>query len=378
MSKKNDERKSVVVVGGGPAGATLARALSAKLDASSHDIILINDRPYSVHLVAGARMTVTEEGRLEDVALLPYDKLFHNGNGRFVQGRVTSIEEKAPGKGGAVVLQDGERIPYTVLVLATGSSWAGPLDFPYSDAEVRSHIKTWRQRYAEANDIVIVGGGAVGIETAGEIRDTYPTKKVTIVQGSDMLLNPVYPPKFRKDMERRVRAKKIDIVFNEYIDVIPEPGTVGVTTRSGKSFPTADLVVPAFGPRPNTAFIATLDSDVLDSSGRVKIKPTFEVVGHPGVFAFGDITDWKEQKQQGKIMFHLPVAVPNILSYLAGQPLKKNYKGFWEMIIIPIGKNGGGGYFDVLWGIIVGNFVTRVAKAKDLFIGKARSEFGLQ
>ncbi|OCH92812.1 FAD/NAD(P)-binding domain-containing protein [Obba rivulosa] len=378
MSKKNDERKSIVVVGGGPAGSLLARALSAKLDASKHDLILINDRPFSIHLVAGARMTVTEVDHLEDAALLPYDKLFHNGNGRFVQGRVTAIEEEAAGQGGVVVLQDGERLSYDVLVLATGSSWYGPLNFPSSDADVRAHVKTWRQHYADAKDIVIVGGGAVGIETAGEIRDTYPTKKITIVQGSDLLLNPVYPPKFRKDLEKRVRAKNIDIVFDEYIDSIPEPGTIGVTTRSGKSFATADLVVPAHGPRPNTAFIATLGSDVLDSAGRVKIEPTFQVVGHPGVFAFGDITDWKEQKQQGKIMFHLPVAVPNILSYLAGEPLKKKYKGFWEMIIIPIGKNGGGGYFDVLWGIVVGNWVTRVAKAKDLFIPKVRAEFGLQ
>lgn len=34
-------------------------------------------------------------------------------------------------------------------------------------------------------------------------------------------------------------------MFNEYIDDIPEPGVVGVTTRSGKQISDADLVVRA-------------------------------------------------------------------------------------------------------------------------------------
>ncbi|KAI0917655.1 hypothetical protein AcW1_007196 [Taiwanofungus camphoratus] len=75
MSKKNED-KSIVIVGGGYVGSLLTRELSAKLNASKYDLIMINERPYTIHLIAAAHMTVFEEGRLEDSALIPYN-CFH-------------------------------------------------------------------------------------------------------------------------------------------------------------------------------------------------------------------------------------------------------------------------------------------------------------
>lgn len=144
-------------------GTAVARELSAKLDASKYTITLINDRPYFVFLIAGARLTVTSADKLEDSALIPYDKLFHNGNGAVKIGKVVSISEGAAGKGGQVVLENGERVSYASLVLATGSVWPGPLNFPEHDDEVRAHINAWRSKYENAKHVVIVGGGAVGI-----------------------------------------------------------------------------------------------------------------------------------------------------------------------------------------------------------------------
>lgn len=153
-----------------------------------------------------------------------------------------------------------------------------------------------------------------------------------------MLLNATYPEKFRKDMERRCKARRIELVFSELTDYIPEYGTVGLTTRSGMSIPTADLIVPTFGPRPNTAWIASLGPDVLDERRLVKVKPTFEVVGHPGVFAGGDITDWNEQKQGMKYPVHAEICAPNVLSFLEGRPQTRTYKGSTEIILIPLGR----------------------------------------
>lgn len=66
---------------------------------------------------------------------------------------------------------------------------------------------------------------------------------MTIVHSGSMLLSAVYPDKFRKDIERRCRAQGIDVVLGEYVDQIPASGTTGLTTRSGRTFTTADLVV---------------------------------------------------------------------------------------------------------------------------------------
>jgi len=376
-NKKNDDLKNVVVVGGGFAGSTIAKTLSATLDKTKYNLILITSRPYFIHIVAGIRMNVTDEGHLENTALIPYDKLFLKGIGSHIVGTVISIEEESPGHG-VLVLKDGEKVEYDALVLATGSNWSGPLNFPESDADIRASIQDWRKKYAGAKEIALVGGGAVGIEMAGEIRDTFPDKKVTIIHGGDLLLNDVYPVKFRKDIERRVRARNIDIILGDYVDSIPEPGTAGVTTRNGQSLSTVDLVVPTWGGKPNTKFVQSLGSDVLTPQGNVKVNPTLEVVGHSGIFAAGDIIDWKEQKQAGKAPTHAGVVAANVLSYLAGKPLAKQYKGSFEGIVIPVGKNGGGGYFGILWGILLGNWVTRTLKGKHLFVSMSRGNLGYQ
>ena len=60
------------------------------------------------------------------------------------------------------------------LVLATGSRWSGPIDLPDSEADLRKLVSQWREKFKAAEDIVIVGGGAVGVELSGEIRDEYP------------------------------------------------------------------------------------------------------------------------------------------------------------------------------------------------------------
>ncbi|KAI0365681.1 FAD/NAD-P-binding domain-containing protein [Pilatotrama ljubarskyi] len=374
MSEKQS-KKNVVIVGGGWAGTLVARELSAKLDPSKYNIILVNDRPYFVHLIAGARMTVTPEDQLEDKALVPFDKLFHNGNGAFRLGKVASIAEAAAGKGGEVVLEGGGRIPYAVLVLATGSTWPGPLHLPEKDADVRSHVNAWRSKYEKANHVVIIGGGAVGLETAGEVKHTWPEKKVTVVHSENLLLNDTYPDKFRKDIERRARLRGIDFILGDKLDVPPE-GTVGVTTHNGKQISDADLVVQAFGSRPNTGFISTLGQGVVTEHGTVRVNQFLEVPGHPGVFAAGDIIDWKEQKQAAKANTHASIVAANVISFLQGKPLKKAYKGSIEMILIPLGKNGGAGYLDFLWGIILGDWAARLIKAKDLMVSQSRAARG--
>ncbi|CAL1715396.1 unnamed protein product [Somion occarium] len=323
-------------------------------------------------------MVVTSEGDLENQAIIPYDRLFVNGNGTHVVGAVTAIDEVAPGKGGNVVLNNGEKIHYDVLALATGSTWPGPINFPDSDADAIASIKDWRNKIANAKHVVIVGGGPVGIETAGEIKDAYPDKKVTLVHSEKQLVTDTYPDRWRQDIEWRVRKRGIDLILDDRIDSFPAPGTIGVTTHNGKELPDAELVIPSYGPRPNTAYIASLDPSVLTEQGFVKVNPTLEIVNHPGVFALGDIIDWREQKQAAKAgNGHVPVVATNIQGYIAGQPLNKIYKGSPEMILVPLGRSGGSGYIGLLWGIVVGDWVTRWLKGKTLMVPAVRKQFGL-
>ncbi|EKM50736.1 uncharacterized protein PHACADRAFT_178488 [Phanerochaete carnosa HHB-10118-sp] len=371
MSKKTDERKkNVVVVGGGFAGIDAAKGLAKQLDHAQYNLVLLSARPYFVNIVAALRTVVSSAGQLEEKVLVPYDRL---QNVAFVQGRLVEIAETAPGKGGVLVLADGDRLEYAALVLATGSTWPSLIDFGDADEEVREKIGVWRRTFAQAKNVVIAGGGSVGIELAGEILDAYPNTKVTIVHSGTRLLNDAYPDKFRDRMEQTVRARGVALVAEDYVDVFPEPlATTDVVTRAGKIIRGADLVIPAFGARPNTGVVATLGGGVLTASGHVRVAPTLEVRGHPGVYAAGDIVEWREQKQAGKASAHAAVVVPNVVSFLRDQPQAKVYEGSREMIVIPVGRAYGAGYFDVLWGIVVGNWLTSVLKGKDLIVGMIR------
>ncbi|KAF8167610.1 FAD/NAD(P)-binding domain-containing protein [Crassisporium funariophilum] len=374
MSKKNDDRKNIVVVGGGGGGARTARLLSTTLDASKYNLILVDARPHFIILPAAARLNVTDADGLEDKALVPLTDIFYENKGTFVQGRATGIEKSSEGSGGHVVLADGERVEYHILVLAPGSVWSGVFGFPDSKEDLLEFLKKGRAALDKAQDIVLVGGGAVGVEFAGEIKCQWPDKKITIVQGDDGLLNKVYPNKFRKALESKVRALGIDVILNDFVDDLTTPAEI--TTRSGKTIK-ADLVLSTSGPKPNTEFIAkSLGADVLTERGLVKINPTLQMVAHPDIFVVGDVVDYREQKMLMKAQNHAGIVAANVVAQLNGGALKA-YKGTTEMIVITLGRNGGAGFMNILWGIVLGDWFARLAKSKTLLIGQLRATVGL-
>ncbi|KAK2464741.1 hypothetical protein APHAL10511_003159 [Amanita phalloides] len=378
MYKNDDDRKNIVIIGAGAGGAATARTLSAKLDSRKYNLILINPRPFLLALPPTVRASVSNVDNLQDRIFPPLDKIFHNGNGTFVQGKVHSIDKKHGKKGGSVLLENGQRIPFEILVLSPGSSWTGPIAFPDDAGEMQEFIKNGRIAFDKAQSIVIAGGGAVGIELAGEIKDIWPHKKVTIVQGDSGLLNAAYPDKFRERVESRTRAYGVDIILNDYIDTF-EVGHItagtGIRTRKGREVQ-ADLAVSARGPTPNTSFIVTsLGAHVANERGYVKTRPTFQLPDYPEIFALGDIIDWKEQKQLTKAQAHAAIVAANVDAYLSGRTLT-SYKGSPEMIVITLGKHAGVSYVGMMWGIVMGDWFTRTVKSKGLFIDNLRKSVG--
>lgn len=277
------QRHNVLVVGGGGAGAFIALRLSSKLDRSKYRLILINARPYFAHIIAAVRMVVTTEGNLEENALVPFDRAFASGTCDLVVGEVVTIMDQGD-QGGHVTLSSGESLNYSVLVLATGSLWDGPLQLPDSKAETKTWVDGWRGKFEKSNDILLVGGGAVAVgECCSSITvaisdenryricrrnqgslackpyrvyhkvlhsvDTSLTqeKKVTIIHSQKLLLNDVYPDKWRLDVEHKLRSVGVEFILGDKVEGDLSHHTGGpIVTRNGQTL-SPDLVVSHHG-----------------------------------------------------------------------------------------------------------------------------------
>lgn len=158
IDMSNSTRKNVVIVGGGSGGATLTRILSKSLDASKYSLVLIDARESLVLTPATIRLPVANPAGLEDNVFIPLKDIFINGNGTFHQGTASAIDPTVGAS--AVVLDNGERIPYDVLVLSPGSTWYGSFDFT---SDIKARWAADRENVKKAQNIVIVGAGAVGL-----------------------------------------------------------------------------------------------------------------------------------------------------------------------------------------------------------------------
>ncbi|KAN0100325.1 hypothetical protein V8E55_000309 [Tylopilus felleus] len=120
-----------------------------------------------------------------------------------------------------------------ILIIASGSTcqWKGPVDFPLREIDVLPHIHSWRSKFATAKHVVIVGGGPLGVELAGQESDY-----ISFNSGFSTA-----PTRFL--FATRLLVRGADLFFNEYADTIPEQGTVGLVTRKGTVTPDAYLVV---------------------------------------------------------------------------------------------------------------------------------------
>jgi apoptosis-inducing factor 2 len=179
-SSPSTPKKHILIVGGGGAGVGVAQKLSAALSSSSssYELTLLTSRNYYFHMIAALRPLVTAKGALEKRILIPYDNLFANspdGPGQVKVGEVVSVSKNPDGEtGGSVRLRSGETINWDILILTPGNKWEGGLDLPDTAEDSESIFREWRERFRKAKSIVLIGGGAVGIELAGELKDEYP------------------------------------------------------------------------------------------------------------------------------------------------------------------------------------------------------------
>ena len=312
-------QSEIVIVGGGAGGLELACKLGRKLGPAK--VLLVDTRLYhiwkpSLHEVAAGTLDIHQEG-------LSYQMLAHDNGFTFVYGPMTALDHGARRiTVGAVRAGDGEdilperRIDYGSLVIAVGSTSnyfgvPGAREHTISlnateDAErfrlrllrlmaVAEQAREERNDADAALDIVIIGGGATGVELAAELREAsgvYATYgfsrlqvkrdvRITLLEGAPRILAPL-PERVSAAALKLLDERGIRVVNNCRVTKIDADR---VLDNDGHVYP-ASLCVWAAGIRA-PEFLGTLGLPV-NKGGQIEVDGQLRVQGVPGVYALGD------------------------------------------------------------------------------------------
>jgi apoptosis-inducing factor 2 len=363
--------RTVAVVGGGYGGAAVAKALE-----SEADVVLIEPRDAFVNAAGSLRALVQPDwaGNM----FFPFDTLLTRAT--VIRDRAVSVEP------GGVTLAAGQRVEADYLVLATGSSYAYPAK-PNADStgQALEDLRQTHKELADAERVLILGAGPVGLELAGEVKEVWPHKRVTIVDPAEHLL-PGFQPDMLDDLHRQLDELNIQLRLGTGLTASPvteagRAGTFTVTTTGGAEI-TADIWFRAHGLRINSDYLADGRLTALTPQGQVPVTETLNVRGHDHVhyqvYAIGDLTDVAEAKMAGHAMQHAEVVANNITAQLRGEQPTATYRPLpHPMILLPLGPRGGVGQLPTSEGpAVVPATTVSQYKGADLFTGRFIEQFG--
>jgi NADH:ubiquinone reductase (H+-translocating) len=351
----------VVVVGGGAGGLELATRLGDRLGRKGRGTVTLVDRNEThlwkplLHEIAAGSMDIHAH-QLDYLA----QARWHHFN--FCYGALEGLDRArreltiAPtGDERGVEVIPRRTLRYDTLVIAIGSvsntfGVPGVAEHAYaleSAAEAdRFHRRlinaclraNYRPRDALAQlRIVIVGGGATGVELAAELHNTtrvlaaYGLENVdparfldiTLINADPRIL-PMLPERIAKAVTGSLEALGVHVMCSEQ--------AVGVTatevkTRSGKSFP-ADLAVWAAGIK-GADILKNLDGLETNRINQLVVLPTLQTTRDPDVFAIGDCSAFPRREGEPSVPPAAQAAhqqashmVANVERRLHGEPLR--------------------------------------------------------
>ncbi|KAF7358536.1 Apoptosis-inducing factor B [Mycena venus] len=331
--------KTVVVLGGAYGGARAAQLIAAGLP-DGWRIVLIDRNSHVNHVYILPRLAVLAGH--EHKAFVPYDNVFNlpdsdsakhdSGKYTFIQAHIHSLSANC-----VTLSRYGqtteETLHFDYAVYALGSHLPSPLNLWHAapDGKPAGHgvhayggtkaegiawLRGKQRTIEEAGSVLVVGGGALGIQFATDIAAVHPGKRVTLLHSRARLL-----PRFDSAMHtetpilidlvlvavlQALESANVDVILGERLDLVSSssPGRNTVCTTTGRVIQ-ADLVVRLVlilfrspriiiadpgartqllctGQRPNTELLAALDARTVDpGSALVHVLRTMQLAPIP-------------------------------------------------------------------------------------------------
>jgi len=375
-------KKKIVIIGAGPGGINVAQ----KLDDSKFDLTVIERQSKFFYNIASPRGSV--EPAIVDKLFIPFENALKNG-------KIIHAEVKEIGKDSVVATKlDGSSeqltIGYDYLVIATGSSYSFPIKVQYNipENESKNQLREISAKIKEAKSILIIGGGVVGCELAGEIKTDYPDKNVTIVHSADKLVKSPLPLEFStKIYHKLTKELKVEVFLNERIIIETNSQNQEenkeveqnqnefdgmkhqiLKTDKGREIE-SDLQFVCTGTKINNSLLNNneLFSSHLDEEGRLKVNNYLQVEGFENVYCLGDVSNAHVLKTSYMATLQSACVADNIKLNESGKSLKPYNQGKLLMAV-SLGRRNGVSNLPGLG--VVGGTITTMIKSKGLFINK--------
>ncbi|KAI4528593.1 FAD/NAD(P)-binding domain-containing protein [Schizophyllum commune Loenen D] len=299
--------RNIVVLGAAYGGQSAAKVLAegvSKLPGNWR-VVAIDRNSHLNHVYAFPRFAVV--GGHEHQAFIRYDGMVPPDK----SSRLLNLTAQAQSLSPHVVTLDRAlpehgiptpKLDFEYAIYALGSTLPAPVNLwgPQLDAKMRADpgtvetlqvgskasgiawLKAAQKVIREARSVLVVGGGALGIQFATDIADVYPEKRVTLLHSRAQLL-PRFSQEMHNEILRQMNRLNVNVVLGERLDVqsVAEKksslsGERVVRTTAGREL-AADLVLMCTGQKPNTEILRALEPTLLNEEGRVRVTRTLQL-----------------------------------------------------------------------------------------------------
>jgi NADH:ubiquinone reductase (H+-translocating) len=301
---RRSERPRVLILGGGFAGVGAAQ----KLKDADADVVLVDRHDYHTfqpllyQLATGLIETTAVGHSLRD--------LLGQENTTFHQATVTGVDLGA----GQVQFADLAPMGYDYLVFGLGAQvnyfgtegaaeHAFPMyTLPHAERLKDHLIERWEAADHQpdlvedgALNVVVVGGGPTGVETAGAIAELYRAQfakdytslpqdqaRVILVEAGPELFS-MFKPKLRQDAAKALADRTVEVRTG---DAVASVSPTRVRLKSGESLSAHTLVWGAGLQGNEVAQSLGID---LGRGRRIPVAADLTLAGHPEVYVLGDV-----------------------------------------------------------------------------------------
>lgn len=350
--------QTIVILGGGFAGLKLARQLRR----TDYQVILLDKNNF--HQFQPLFYQVATAGLEPSAISFPLRKIFHNTpNVTFRMAEALKVDQDAKR-----IYTNVGYIDYDFLVLALGADTnyfgmknimenSAPMKSVSEALYIRNKIISNYERAVNIADlelrksmmnVVIVGGGATGVELAGAMAGLrnnilpkdYPqldfkNMKVVLAEAGPNLLAGMSAEASQKALEY-LRELGVEVLLNAAVEDYD-----GMTMQiKGLEPIQTQTVLWAAGVKPN--HIAGIREDQVGKNGRLKVDAYNKLVGTEAIYVIGDLCIQESEKypkghpQVAQVaMQQAANLAKNFSSMLANKPLKEfKYKNLGSMATV--------------------------------------------